>query len=87
MVARDDAAEVKARVDVVDVIGGHVRLQRSGRSFKALCPFHSEKTPSFTVNQERQAWYCFGCQEGGDLFTFIEKHEHLEFIQALELLA
>lgn len=83
----DAVAEVKSRLDIVDVIGSYVRLDRAGRSWKALCPFHSERTPSFHVSQEKQTWYCFGCQEGGDLFTFIEKHEHLEFIQALELLA
>src|SRR5215472_18340555 len=85
--AVDAVAEIKARLDVIDVIGGYVALQRSGREFKALCPFHAEKTPSFTVSQERQAWYCFGCQEGGDLFSFVEKIERTDFRQALELLA
>ena len=85
--AGDAVAEIKARLDVIDVIGGYVSLQRSGREFKALCPFHAEKTPSFTVSQERQAWYCFGCQEGGDLFSFVEKIERTDFRQALELLA
>lgn len=85
--AADTVAEIKARLDVVDVIGGYVSLQRSGREFKGLCPFHAEKTPSFTVSQERQAWYCFGCQEGGDLFSFVERIERTDFRQALELLA
>ncbi len=83
----DAAAEVKARLDIVEVIGGYVRLQRSGRDLKGLCPFHSERTPSFSVSQEKQAWYCFGCQEGGDLLTFVEKIEHVDFLGALEMLA
>ena len=85
--AGDAVAEIKARLDIIEVIGGYVSLQRSGREFKGLCPFHAEKTPSFTVSQERQAWYCFGCQEGGDLFSFVERIERTDFRQALELLA
>lgn len=83
----DAVAEIKARLDVVEIVGGYVRLQRSGRSHKGLCPFHSEKTPSFNVDQQRQAWYCFGCSEGGDIFTFIERIERVDFRQALALLA
>lgn len=85
--AVDAVAEIKARLDIVEVVGGYVGLQRSGREFKGLCPFHAEKTPSFTVSQERQVWYCFGCQQGGDLFAFVERIERTDFRQALELLA
>jgi DNA primase len=83
----DAVAEIKSRLDIVEVVGGYVRLQRSGREHKGLCPFHSEKTPSFTVSQERQAWYCFGCQEGGDLISFVQKIERLDFRETLEMLA
>ena len=85
--AGDAVAEVKARLDLVEVIGGYVTLHRAGREMSGLCPFHAEKTPSFTVNPERQVWYCHGCHEGGDLFKFIELIERIDFRQALELLA
>src|SRR5258708_2246255 len=83
----DAVAEIKSRLDIIDVVGGYVRMQRSGREHKGLCPFHSEKTPSFTVSQERQVWYCFGCHEGGDLLSFVQKIERLEFRETLEMLA
>ena len=83
----DAVTEIKARLDIVEVVGQYVRLQRSGRQFSGLCPFHAERTPSFSVSQERQAWYCFGCQEGGDIISFVEKIEHVDFRQALEQLA
>ena len=69
------------------MIGGHVSLHRSGTQHVGLCPFHAEKTPSFSVSQQRQAWYCHGCHEGGDIFTFVEKIEGVDFPRALELLA
>jgi DNA primase len=85
--AGDAVAEVKARLDLIEVISGYVSLHRAGRELSGLCPFHPEKTPSFTVSPERQVWYCHGCHEGGDLFKFIEQIERIDFRQALELLA
>ena len=80
--------DIKARLDIVDVVSSHVSLQRSGRAFKACCPFHQERTPSFYVNPERQSWHCFGaCGTGGDIFGFIMKAENLEFKEALLRLA
>ena len=84
----DDAVQqIRARVDLVDLVSEHVRLTRRGREMIGLCPFHDEKTPSFGVNPQMQSWYCFGCQQGGDVFTFVEKLEKVEFRDALRLLA
>jgi DNA primase len=80
--------EIKERLDAVELIQSYVPLKKAGRNFKGLCPFHSEKTPSFVVFPETGTWHCFGaCGTGGDVFTFIMKQENLEFGEALKLLA
>ena len=79
--------EVKERLDLAEVIGRHVHLQKSGRYLKGLCPFHTEKTPSFYIFPDSQRWHCFGCGKGGDLFNFVMEYEGLDFRTALEELA
>ncbi len=79
--------EVKDRIDLVDLISSYVELKASGINHKGLCPFHQEKTASFMVNPERQIWRCFGCGEGGDAFSFLQKIESLTFPEALRILA
>ena len=79
--------QVRDRVDLVELVGRSVSLKRAGRSYKGLCPFHGEKTPSFHVNPDKGTYYCFGCQEGGDAFSFLMKVENLTFAEAVRSLA
>ncbi len=79
--------EVKQKTDIVGIIGQYVALKKAGRNLVGLCPFHSERNPSFFVYPEQQSWHCFGCNTGGDVFSFIMKKENLDFGEALRLLA
>lgn len=80
-------SDISDSIDIVSVIGDYVPLKRVGRNYVGLCPFHSEKTPSFTVSPDKQMWYCFGCGEGGDVYTFLMKHLNLTFPEAVSQLA
>ncbi|MGC8742969.1 MAG: DNA primase [Verrucomicrobiia bacterium] len=79
--------QIRSANDIVEVIGGYLRLKRSGAGFFALCPFHKEKTPSFYVNPQRQVFHCFGCHKGGNVFTFIMEYENVSFVEAVKMLA
>ncbi|HEY4417795.1 MAG TPA: DNA primase, partial [Verrucomicrobiae bacterium] len=78
---------IRAASDIVDVIGGYLPLKKNGANFTALCPFHKEKSPSFSVNPHKQTFYCFGCHKGGDVFTFVKDYENIEFMDVIRRLA
>ncbi len=86
-IGEDKIEEVRSRADIVEIVGAHVRLRRTGRNFTGLCPFHQEKTPSFSVNAERGFFHCFGCGAGGTVFNFIMKMEGLTFPEAVRQIA
>ena len=83
----EDVAQVREATDIVGLISERLALKRSGGRFSGLCPFHTEKTPSFSVNPELGLYYCFGCQESGDAITFVRKLDGLDFPEAVERLA
>jgi DNA primase len=79
--------EIQSKLDIAEIVGSYIPLRRAGRNFKACCPFHNEKTPSFVVSPAKQIYHCFGCGAGGDTISFVMKHENIEFMEALNILA
>ncbi|MBI4709766.1 MAG: hypothetical protein HY759_01455 [Nitrospirae bacterium] len=79
--------DIKSRLDIVDIVSEYVALKKAGQNYKGLCPFHTEKTPSFMVSPSKQIFHCFGCGSGGDIFTFLTRHENLSFNEAAIILA
>ncbi|MBC8205920.1 MAG: DNA primase [Kiritimatiellales bacterium] len=86
-IPRETIDEIRSRNDIADVIGSYLSLKNAGGRFKALCPFHKEKTPSFTVSPDRQIYHCFGCDAGGDVIRFVQEYEKVDFMVALQMLA
>ena len=87
MIDNKKIEEIKNSIDIVDVISEYLSLKKAGRNYKALCPFHNEKTPSFIVSPEKQIFHCFGCGAGGNVFSFIQRQENLSFIESVRFLA
>jgi DNA primase len=87
MISQDSIEALKARLDIVDVVGNYIELKKAGANFKAPCPFHDEKSPSFVVSPQKQIYHCFGCGAGGDAIKFVMDYEHLSYPEAIEKLA
>ena len=86
-IAEDDIERIRSSVSIVDIVGQHVQLKRTGRNWVGLCPFHAERTPSFNVREETGRYRCFGCDKSGDVFTFVQEVEHTDFVGSVEHLA
>ena len=83
----DIVEEVRTKNDIVDIVSGYVKLQKKGSNYFGLCPFHNEKSPSFSVSPSKQMYYCFGCGAGGNAITFLMEYENYTFVEALKYLA
>src|SRR4030065_1578441 len=86
-ISEDKIDEVRNANDIVEVISGYVQLKKRGKNYLGLCPFHKEKTPSFTVSSDKQMYHCFGCGKGGNIYTFVMEMEKVSFVEAVRSLA
>ena len=86
-IPEDILERIRDAADIVDVVSEHVQLAKKGRNFFGLCPFHEEKSPSFSVNPDRQIYYCFGCGVGGNIFKFVQEGDRVTFVEAVKFLA
>lgn len=87
MIPQETIDQILDRLDIVEVISEYVQLKKAGRNFRACCPFHNEKTPSFIVSPDKQIYHCFGCHAGGNIVGFVMNYENLSFPEAIEMLA
>src|SRR6188508_2322604 len=87
MIPQETIQQIQNRIDIVEIVGGFVRLKRRGTNYLGLCPFHNEKTPSFTVSPSKEIFKCFGCGKSGNTISFIMEHEKLAYVEALRWLA
>jgi len=87
MIPQDTIEQIRQAVDIVQIIGEYLKLKKRGSRYLALCPFHTEKTPSFSISSEKQLYYCFGCGKGGTVFTFLMEHEGMSYVEAIKYLA
>ncbi|MEA1981384.1 MAG: CHC2 zinc finger domain-containing protein, partial [candidate division Zixibacteria bacterium] len=86
MIPQETIEQIREATDIVQLIGEYLRLKKRGRNAIALCPFHTEKTPSFNVSSDKQIFHCFGCGKGGNVYTFLMEHEKMSFIEAVKFL-
>src|SRR6476659_2141687 len=87
VITQNTIQQILSRIDILDVVGGFVRLKRRGSNYLGLCPFHNEKTPSFTVSPSKEIFKCFGCGKSGNTISFLMEHEKLSYVEALRWLA
>ena len=87
MIPQETIEQIRQATDIADLISGYIRLKKRGRNYLALCPFHTERTASFSVSQDKQIFHCFGCGKGGNVFSFLMEHERMSFVEAVKELA
>ena len=87
MITQQTIQQITSRIDIVEIVGEFVRLKKRGANYLGNCPFHNEKSPSFSVSRQKQMYYCFGCGAGGNVFTFLMEYENFSFMEAVKFLA